>query len=160
MFIYLLCIYIYIQYRKGAPSPHLQVSATLSAEAAQFGSVSACRLLLDHGLKTRKAMAPDRERNSPSTFGWFWKDGFVFGCFVRETRKWGRTWKMIIQVEKKGDSRFVFLRFLFFCWWFSRLLLRYVQFKRRKRSCSPWTHTGLEDHYLNLHSETGLKYWT
>eukprot|EP00434_Breviolum_minutum_P006178 symbB.v1.2.005446.t1/scaffold318.1/size313828/9 len=36
-------------------------------KAAQFGSVSACRLLLDHGLKTRKAMAPDRERNSPSS---------------------------------------------------------------------------------------------
>ena len=63
-------------------------------EAAQFGSVSACRLLLDHGLKTRKAMAPDRERNSPS-ISTLWKDGLtdgwlcvVVGCFVLEIRNY------------------------------------------------------------------------
>ncbi|CAK9071899.1 unnamed protein product [Durusdinium trenchii] len=36
-------------------------------KAASFGSVEACRFLLLHGLDTRQAMAPDRERNTPSS---------------------------------------------------------------------------------------------
>ncbi|CAE7464402.1 unnamed protein product [Symbiodinium natans] len=35
-------------------------------KAAQFGSLPAARFLLDAGLRTRAAVAPDRDRNAPS----------------------------------------------------------------------------------------------